>query len=79
MVFRKREIVIVHSKKAKSKAPPKTPDYFEFIWHLQISVDTEVTTLRDVQLSVTNLETNEHMERIKKNKLKNICEHRLYL
>lgn len=77
VIFRTKQIVVVHSKKARSNSTNQE-DQFEFIWHLQITLDREAKSVLDVRLSITDLEMNEKMDKAKKKKITNIVEHHLY-
>jgi hypothetical protein len=71
VVFRHAEIHVVHEKKAcgSSDAPD---DQFDFVWHLQAVLDKQVTTLKNAQLSLTDLNINSTMLEDKKKKIRSI-------
>jgi len=77
-VFKQDEIVIIHSKKAKS-THEGPEDEFSFKWHIALIFDKSMSSIKDVRLSMSDLEMNKMLKDKIKKKLQNIKDHELFL
>jgi len=71
VAFRTDEVVVVHSKRARSVSEDPL-DFIQFNWHLQITLDKEITKLKEAKLSITDLELSDEMDKNKKKKIQSI-------
>jgi len=79
VVFKTEEIIIIHSKKANSiSLLPE--ERFSFRWHIAIAFDRQMINIKEVRLSMTELEMNKQIrDKTKKKKLQSIKDHELFL
>jgi len=71
VVFKADEIHILHEKKSASgnDAPEEK---FEFVWNLQIITDTDISQIKNVKLTLSELEINPKVPEDKKSKIRSI-------
>lgn len=76
VLFRQDEVVVVHSKGAKSVSDqPK--EHFTFTWTLTIVFDQFISKITKVKIQLDELETSKQMEFKKRKKLQNLVAHEI--
>lgn len=68
VVFRKDEVMVFHIKKSKSMSE-NPEDYFEFVWNLQIRAGEDISHLKEVNFSLSDIKFHENMKESKKKKI----------
>jgi hypothetical protein len=77
VVFKQSEVVVVHSKKVKAVSECED-DYFEFLWHLQIILDSKLDKFKDIEIILAETSMGDKMKDSKKKRLSKLRQHELF-